>query len=161
MDSIVNCMDKISICDSENEQEFYLDNSVNSECCYFLAKVQLSFYQLWCMFSELPCVYQSKKSKYEWKFIHKKTGVVFSIYDWKNKQNLLNTKTWYIGASVNNSKITAKFLKVLCDAIECYNKYYKVPVENKTFKSECCEVQKVLDYIKTTIVENKTTLMNL
>ena len=49
---------------------------------------------------------------------------------------MLNTKTWYIGGSVNDKTIVNEFLMVLCDAIECYNKYYKVPIETKTFQSE-------------------------
>lgn len=161
MNSLVSDMSKMDIVESKCDNIFLLDNTLNNDCCYFVAKVQLSFYQLWSMFSELPCVYESKKCKYEWKFLHVKTGAVFSIYDWNNKCSLLNTKTWYIGGSVNDKDIVGEFLMVLCDAIECYNKYYKLPIESKTFTSDIPEVQNALDSIKKTIVEKRDILKSL
>jgi hypothetical protein len=161
MNSLVKDMDKMDIVDSKYQHKFLLDNNLKNDCCYFVAKVQLSFYQLWSMFSELPCVYESKTCKYEWKFVHVRTGAVFSIYDWKNKNTLLNTKTWYIGGSVNDKEIVNEFLMVLCDAIECYNRYYKVPIETKTFKSDIVEVQNGLNSIKRSIVDNREILKNL
>lgn len=161
MNSLTDNISKMDIDDSKSNQTFILDNSLNNDCCYFVVKVQLSFYQLWSMFSELPCVYQSKKCKYEWKFLHVNTGAVFSIYDWNNKENLLNTKTWYIGASVNDKALINEFLMVLCDAIECYNKFYKTPIETKTFSSDIKEVQNALDSIRKSIVEKRDLLKSL
>jgi hypothetical protein len=161
MNSLVKDMNKMDIVDSKYESKFLLDNNLKNDCSYFVAKVQLNFYQLWSMFLELPCVYESKTCKYEWKFLHVRTGAVFSIYDWKNKNKLLNTKTWYIGGSVNDKEIVNEFFMVLCDAIECYNKYYKVPIETKTFRSDNVEVQKGLDSIKRTIVDKREILKNL
>ena len=78
-----------------------------------------------------------------------------------DKNNLLNTKTWYIGGSVNDKTVVNEFLQVLCDAIECYNKYYKIPIETKTFKSDIPEVQDALRNIQRTIYENKQVLKSL
>jgi hypothetical protein len=161
MDTLVKDMSEVELVDKKYNHKFLLDNSLQNDCCYFVAKVQLSFYQLWCMFAELPVIYKSQKCKYEWKFNHIETGAVFSIYDWRNKNSLLNTKTWYIGGSVNDKTIVNEFLQVLCDAIECYNKYYKVPIETKTFRSDIPEVQNALDSIKSSILDNRDILKSL
>lgn len=145
----------------EVEQWFYLDNSLDTDGSRFVAKVQLNFYQLWSMFMDLPCVYSSGKCKYEWKMLHNRTGAVFSIYDWNNRCSLLQTKTWYIGSTTSDDTVISEFLEVLCDAIECYNEYYKTAIETKTFTSTFPKVQSVLDTIKRSIIENRDSLRSL
>lgn len=167
MNSVIDEINNLDLnsnsCNSNNniKQKFCLDNTLDSNHNYFVAKVQLNFYQIWSMFGELPCIYESGKCKYEWKFCHIASGTVFSLYDWNNPNNLLTTKTWYIGSSVNDKTLTAEFLSVLCDAIECYNTYYKIPIQNKTFKSEIPEVQQALHVIKQNICTFKSTLLEL
>jgi hypothetical protein len=143
------------------EQRFYLDNNLDSDHSYFVAKVQLNFYQIWSMFRELPRINKSGKCKYEWKFCHIKTGAVFSLYDWNNKNCLLSTKNWYIGCNINDKALVSEFLSVLCEAIECYNTYYKTAIETKTFTSDIPEVQDALREIQMTIYNNKELLKSL
>ena len=143
------------------EAKFYLDNDLDSNHSYFVAKVHLNFYQMWTIFRILPCVYESGKSKYEWKFKHVSSDTVISIYDWNNKDSLLNTKLWYIGSSSNDKKIVGEFLSVLCDAIQTYNVYYKQPIEEKTFTSDNESVDKELKVIKRSLVEKREILKKL
>lgn len=143
------------------EAKFYLDNDLDSNHSYFVAKVHLNFYQMWTIFRVLPCVYESGKSKYEWKFKHVSSDTVISIYDWNNKDSLLNTKLWYIGSSSNDKKIVGEFLSVLCDAIQTYNVYYKQPIEEKTFTSDNESVDKELKVIKRSLVEKREILKKL
>ena len=143
------------------EAKFYLDNDLDSNHSYFVAKVHLNFYQMWTIFRVLPCVYESGKSKYEWKFKHVSSDTVISIYDWNNKDSLLNTKLWYIGSSSNDKKIVGEFLSVLCDAIQTYNVYYKQPIEEKTFTSNNQDVDKELKVIKRSLVEKREILKKL
>ncbi len=145
----------------ENESMFYIDNDLDTNHQYFVAKVHLNFYQIWSMFMILPCVYNSGKCKYEWKLKHTKSDVVISIYDWNNKNRLLDTKVWYIGCSVNDKKVIGEFLGVLCQAIECYNFYYKKSIETKTFKSEIEKVNEALQDIKNSLIENKQKLIQM
>ena len=164
VDNLTNRMNNITFEEYDEpkyEAKFLLDNSLDSNNSRFVAKVQLSFYQIWSMFSELPVIYKSGKCKYEWKFRHVKTGAVFSIYDWNNKNRLLQKKTWYIGCNINDDKIVSEFLAVLCDAIECYNKYYKKEIENKTFKSDNPIVQNALDSFRKSISEQKDILLTI
>jgi hypothetical protein len=162
MDNIVNEMSRMDINQGGKiKAKFCLDNTLDSNHSYFVAKVQINFYQMWSMFREIPRVYESGKCKYEWNFSHIKTGAVFSIYDWNNRNNLLSTKTWYIGCNVNDKVLTSEFLSVLCEAIECYNKYYKVPIETKTFSSNIPEVHDALQDIKQSIYNNKKQLKEL
>jgi len=143
------------------EAKFYLDNDLDSNHSFFVAKVHLNFYQMWTIFRTLPCVYESGKSKYEWKFKHVSSDSVISIYDWNNKDSLLNTKLWYIGSSSNDKKIVGEFLGVLCDAIQTYNVYYKQPIEEKTFTSNNQDVDKELKVIKRSLVEKREILKKL
>ena len=143
------------------EAKFYLDNDLDSNHSFFVAKVHLNFYQMWTIFRTLPCVYESGKSKYEWKFKHVSSDAVISIYDWNNKNSLLNTKLWYIGSSSNDKKIVGEFLGVLCDAIQTYNVYYKQPIEEKTFTSNNQDVDKELKVIKRSLVEKREILKKL
>lgn len=147
--------------DNEFIQKFCLDSTVDSNHSYFIAKVSLNFYQLWSMFGELPCVYKSGKCKYEWKFRQIDGDVVFSIYDWNNPNKLLNTKKWYVGCSRNDKVLVSEFLKVLCDAIECYNKYYKLPIQDRSFSSEIPRVNEILKDIKKYLVLNREMLKKL
>lgn len=145
--------------ESENEYKFCIDNMLDTNHQYFVAKVHLNFYQIWSMFMEMPCLYNNGKCKYEWKFKHTKSDVVMSIYDWNNKNRLLDTKIWYIGCSVNDKKVISEFLGVLCEAIECYNLYYKIPIETKTFTSEFEKVNESLQDIRNSLIEHKEILL--
>lgn len=165
VDKLINEMtksvDKIALSDEAGYvQKFTLDNSLDSNGSRFVAKVQLSFYQIWSMFMEMPVV-KSGKCKYEWKFSHVKTGAVFSIYDWNNKNSLVQTKTWYIGTTSDDNQVVSEFLSVLCQAIECYNKYYKTPIEKRTFTSDDPRIQDALDQFRRSITEHKNILVTL
>jgi hypothetical protein len=145
----------------EIQCKFYIDNDLDTNHQCFVAKIHLNFYQIWSMFMQLPCVYKSGKCKYEWKLKHTTSDVVMSIYDWNNKNRLLDTKVWYIGCSINDKKVIGEFLGVLCEAIECYNFYYKNPIETKTFKSDIEKVNDALFDIKKSLIENKHILNKL
>jgi hypothetical protein len=164
VENLTNSMNNITF-DEYNESEyqakFLLDNTLDSNNSRFVAKVQLSFYQIWSMFCELPVVYKSGKCKYEWKFKHVRTGAVFSIYDWNNKNKLIQTKTWYIGCNTDDNNAISEFLAVLCQAIECYNKYYKTAIEKRTFNSDNPVVQQAIDYFRKSISEQKEVLITL
>ena len=125
IEELSNMVSKTSI-----SSKFYVDNSLEIDNNYFITSVNLNFYQMWCMFNTMPVIYKSGKCKYEWKFKKENTDVVFCIYDWNNKNSLLRTKKWYIGSNTEDKVQIAEFLKILCDAVECYNKYYKCVEEN-------------------------------
>ena len=164
LENISSKLEEMSIENTQTKtqtQKFFLDNNVDTNHSYFIAKVNLNFYQLWSIFKELPCVYQAGKCKYEWKFCHVDSDAVFSVYDWNNNNNLLNTKKWYVGCNRNDKVLVSEFLKVLCDAIECYNKYYKTAIETKTFSSKIPIVNDALQDIKTHLIINRDILNKL
>ena len=143
------------------DPEFVLDNNLNIDDLFFMIKIKVNFYQLWTIFRELPKTYRSKNCKYAWYFLHKPTGIIISIFDWKNEERFLNTKSWHIGASVNDKNVIREFVKTLFEAVRVYEKWYRIPIEQKTFKSDNPKVQMILQDIKVSIVKNKEILNSL
>jgi hypothetical protein len=139
---------------------FYIDNNLDIKENYFITSVNLNFYQIWSIFNEIPIIYKNGKCKYEWRFQQNQGEPIFCIYDWNNPNSLLQTKKWYIGSNTNNEEKNSEFLKNLCDAIECYNLYYK-SIENHIFTSKDPVVHKRLQQIKYSIVKHKELLKSL
>ena len=152
IEELSNMVSKTSI-----SSKFYVDNSLEIDNNYFITSVNLNFYQMWCMFNTMPVIYKSGKCKYEWKFKKENTDVVFCIYDWNNKNSLLRTKKWYIGSNTEDKVQIAEFLKILCDAVECYNKYYKC-VEENVFTNNEPLVNNCLQEIKRELIKNEHLL---
>jgi len=164
-DILIKQIETISI--NEPEPVFYVDNEdLNPDKKFFITKIRLDFYQLWCIFGEIPIIHKRGKCKYEWIVRQKNSNRIFSIYDWNNKNKLMNTTQWYIRSNIQGD--TGDFLKTLSDAIECYNLYYKDRIEKKTFDEPICDldehsdiVDQVLHEIKNTFIENLSLLKSL
>jgi hypothetical protein len=139
---------------------FYIDNNLDIKENYFITSVNLNFYKIWSIFNEIPILHKNGKCKYEWRFQQNQGEPIFCIYDWNNPNSLLQTKKWYIGSNTNNEEKNSEFLKNLCDAIECYNIYYK-SIENHIFTSKDPVVHKRLQQIKYSIVKHKELLKSL
>lgn len=141
-ENLIKRIEKISIeniVESESViNRFYIDNefneSPNKPKKFFITKIRLNFYQLWCMFGQIPVIHTKGKCKYEWIIKQENSDRIFSIYDWNNKSDLLNTKQWYIRSNTQDDP--SDFLEVLSDAIECYNKYYKHHMEHSNFMND-------------------------
>ena len=171
-ENLIKRIEKISI---ENKVEseinvFYIDNeyeSPNEPKKFFITKIRLNFYQLWCMFGQIPVIHTKGKCKYEWIIKQENSDRIFSIYDWNNKSDLLNTKQWYIRSNTQDDP--SDFLEVLSDAIECYNKYYKHHMENSNFMNDddieidedSDELSDVLKQIKNNFIYHKYILQTL
>jgi hypothetical protein len=139
---------------------FYIDNTLDISKNYFITSVNLNFYQIWSLFNELPIIHKNGKCKYEWRFQQKSEDPIFCIYDWKNPKSLLQTKKWYIGSNTQDEEKNSEFLKNLCDAIECYNLYYK-SIENHIFRSNDPVIHKRLQQIKYSIIKYRELLKSL
>lgn len=143
-----------------SSQPFIINNDLELDENYFITSVNLNFYQIWSIFNTLPRIYQTGKCKYEWRFQKMENEPVFCVYDWNNNRPLLQTKSWYIGSNTNDETKISEFLKILCDAIECYNLYYKC-IEKHIFTSDDPIVDKRLKEIKSSIVKNRKVLKEL
>ncbi len=121
----------------------------NNETTCMIMKVRLNFYQIWCIFNCMPIINDNPKckSKYKWVFSDKTGKCVYTIYDWNNNNRLVDTYDWYIGANKCGKSSIDVFLQVLCDAIECYNTYYRC-IEQDIFSSEYAVVDENLKRIQ-------------
>jgi len=146
--------------DINDKPIIYIDNSIDTNHQYFITKIKMNFYQLFTLFRELPIVYQSGKCKYEWKFTDITGTHTYSIHDWNNKNILINTTEWHIGANSLGKQSINDFLKVLCDAMQCYHTYYKC-IENNIFSSNIPIVDFNLKQLRKDIISHKETLKNL
>lgn len=145
----------------DGRPDFVLDNSIQADDLYFVTRVQLNFYQIWSIFNTLPIVTTSGKCKYEWRFVSKNKKHIFTICDWNNDKSFLKTKTWHILSNTLDDDIVGLFIKTLCDALECYNKFYKISIEARDFTSENSVVHTCLQNIKISLIQNKDVLKNI
>lgn len=139
---------------------YYIDNSLEISENYFITSVNLNFYQIWSIFNEIPIIHKNGKCKYEWRFQQNPREPIFCIYDWNNPKTLLQTKKWYIGSNVKDDEKISNFLKNLCDAVECYNIYYK-SIENHIFTNRDPIINKRLQQIKLSIIKYRELLKSL
>lgn len=126
MDNLTTQIENISL----NQLQFYVENTYSPDKKFFIIKINLNFYQLWCMFGQIPFIHTKGKCKYEWIIRQGNSNRIFSIYDWNNKNKLMNTTQWYIRSNMPGD--CSDFLKTLSDAIECYNLYYKHIIEKNS-----------------------------
>ena len=159
INKLINRFEDCSI--DENESGFEINQEVQVGSLYYITEVKLNFYQIWALFNTLPVVNLSGKCKYEWRFTNKENDDVFVICDWKNDKSLLQVKKWSILSTTLDDVKIGKFLKNLCDALECYNRYYKQGIESHTFISENPMVNSCLQDIKRSLFDNKEILKTL
>lgn len=150
-------MDKTNLYNQFNQ--FVIDNNVsyikNEMKC--IKKIDMHFYQLWSLLGELP-ILRHGKSKYEWRFIRRDLpNVIFTIYDWNNKNNFLNTKTWYLGSTTKSKLHNKEFVNTFLDGIECYNMYYK-GIEIRDFTSDIPIVQENLQRIRSELIQKRNLI---
>lgn len=139
--------------------QFIIDNHVsyikNEMKC--IKKIDMHFYQLWSLLGELP-ILRHGKSKYEWRFIRRDLpNVIFTIYDWNNKNNFLNTKTWYLGSTTKSKLHNKEFVNTFLDGIECYNMYYK-GIETRNFTSDIPIVHQNLQRIRSELIQKRNLI---
>jgi hypothetical protein len=116
---------------SLNKSKFYVEcTRVQHDKKFFITKIRLNFYQLWSIFGQIPIIHTKGKCKYEWIIRQENSNRIFSIFDWNNKNKLMDTTQWYIRSNMPDD--CSDFLETLADAIECYNLYYKHQIENET-----------------------------
>ena len=132
------------------------NNYINLKKNFFVTKIKLNYYQLWCIFGQIPIVHDKGKCKYEWIIKQENSNRIFSIYDWNNKSNLVNTKQWYI--RTNTSDDPSDFLEILSNALECYNRFYKYSVENESFSNDNKAIHKILQELKEEFIKHKYIL---
>lgn len=159
---LIENLEKVEL-ESEEHQYFILDNNIHRDNLrlYFITEVCLNFYELWTIFRELPNVNNDKKIKYSWTFTDKNDKCVIVLCDWMNDKKLLQTGKWRILSNTKDDTIISKFLKTLCDALECYNRYYKSKIESRDFNSENQEVNRCLQEIKVSLINNREILKSL
>ena len=137
--------------------EFILDNSKSSMKHKFVTKINLSFFTIWALFRCVPKQSYYGKLKFEW-VISDNYNNTYSIFYFVDNTPLLNIKEWSIGSSTSDEICIAEFMNTLCKALQVYNKFYKQPIENKTFISDDPEINEYLQDIKKSLYENKSTL---
>lgn len=125
-DDLITQMENVCL----DKCKFYIDDIYESDKKFFITKINLNFYQLWYMFGQTPFIHTKGKCKYEWIIRQENTNRIFSIYDWNNKNKLVNTTQWYIRSNMQGD--SSDFFETLTNAIECYNLYYKHLIENKS-----------------------------
>ena len=161
IDKLIKDLEKVDLV-CEKEPFFMLDNDIKRDNLelYFITDVCLNFYELWAIFREIPNI-NNDKIKYSWTFTDKENEFVFVLCDWKNENKLLQTRNWRILSNTLNDTIVSKFLKTLCSALECYNKYYKRKIESRDFNSDNQEINRCLQDIKRSLIKNREILKNL
>lgn len=151
-----------------------VNNQLNTEGTKYVMTVSLNFYQLWSLFGMLPTLRPragskrktNKKmagTKYEWKlqcFKNGCTSSVWSIYDWNNKNKLLQTNEWHIATNATDTTEIKAFLEHFMNAIMCYNKYYKC-IENNVYTSNIPEVQMCLQMLQYELLAIKMHIENV
>lgn len=162
MQDMIITLQGVNLVDKEYPY-FILDNNINRDNLelYFITDVCLNFYELWTIFRELPNINNDKKIKYSWTFTEENEKYIFVLCDWMNDKKLLQTRKWRILSNTRNDIIITRFLKTLCNALECYNKYYKNKIESRDFNSDNVEVNRCLQEIKVSLINNKEVLKNL
>lgn len=161
---ITQSLDNLNLNIQTNTGIFIINNDLNITENYFITTINLNFYQIWTIFNTLPLIHDkgtNTKCKYEWRFQKSNDEPIFCIYDWNNPKSLLQTKKWYIGCNTNNDDKIAEFLKILGDAIECYNVYYKCIEKHVFINKNCSIVNKRLQEIKLSIINNRELLKTL
>ena len=154
-DNLIEQIESISL----NQSEFYVEETstlVSQDKKFFITKIRLNFYQLWSMFRQIPFIHTNGKCKYEWIIRQENSNRIFSIYDWNNKNKLIDTTQWYIRS---NTPDCTDFLKTLSDAIECYNLYYKHQIENNIFDNDTLDP--VVYEIKHNFIKHLSLLQTL
>lgn len=161
VEKLIKDLEKVDLI-GEEEPLFMLDNDIKRDNLelYFITDVCLNFYELWAILREIPNI-NNDKIKYSWTFTDKENGFVFVLCDWKNENKLLHTRHWRILSNTLNDTIVSKFLKTLCNALECYNKYYKRSIESRDFSSDNQEVNRCLQDIKLSLIVNREILKSL
>lgn len=162
IESLVENLENVTLISDENPY-FILDNNIQKENVrlHFITEVCLNFYELWTIFRELPNINSDKKIKYSWTFTDKNEKYIIVLCDWMNDKKLLQTRKWRVLSNTNNDIIISKFLKTLCDALECYNRYYKNKIESRDFNSDNMEVDRCLQEIKVSLINNREVLKSL
>ena len=147
----------------EDRPYFILNNNINVTNIKFnfVTDVSLDFYQVWSMFNKIPIVHENGKIKYEWRFVSRDNQYIFVLCDWNNTNNFINTKKWRVLSNTKDSDINNKFLGVLCEALQCYNEYYKESIESHRFTSDDTLVNYCLQKIKKSLIKHKDILRNL
>lgn len=140
--------------------QIYINQGVNVDKMNVIMKVRLTFYQLWSIFCCLPNTYSTGRCKYEWRFTDSTGKCVYILYDWNNNNRLIDTQEWYIGANECGKKCIDNFLRVLCDAIECYDTYYKC-IEDNIFYSEIPDVNENLKRIRSELYQYRSVLKTM
>ena len=163
IDQLTDALDEMNF----EGSNFVIDNytSYTKNEMKMITKIDMNFYQLWSLLGELPILRRSctfnedvvrrqGKSKYEWRFIRKDIpNVIFTIYDYNNKNNFLNTKVWYLGSTTKCKVYNKEFRDTFLDGIKCYNTYYRQGIETRNFTSDNPIVHQNLQRIKRELIE--------
>jgi hypothetical protein len=162
IDKLIKDLESVDL-ESEEVPFFILDNDIKRDNLklYFITDVCLNFYELWAIFRVIPNINNDDKIRYSWTFTDKDAKYIFVLCDWNNENKLLQTRNWRILSNTLNDKIVSKFLKTLCGALECYNKYYKHCIETRDFSSDNKEVNRCLQDIKISLIKNREILKSL
>lgn len=147
-----------------DECHFIIDNHVSyiKNEMKMIKKIEIDFYQLWSLLGELPILKNGGKSKYEWRFIRKDLpNVIFTIYDYNNKNNFLNTKIWYLASTTSSRIHNKQFLDTFLKGIECYNLYYKDHIIKRNFTSDDLVIHNNLQKIKMEILQNRDLIKSI
>jgi len=169
IEEITFMMDKTDLCDlDDHDRQFIIDNNVSyikNEMKY-IKKIDMHFYQLWCLLGELPIlkhtgtfneddVRRQGKTKYEWRFVRKDIpNVIFTIYDYNNKNNFLNTNVWYLASTTQCKVHNKEFVDTFIGGIQCYDMYYK-GIETRDFTSDIPIVHQNLQRIRSELIEKR------
>ena len=143
---------------------YELDQTIDASQAAFITKIKLNFYQLWCMFGEVPCVYNCGKTGlidlpfYEYKIRSPKA--VFRIYAWREKNGFLNTSNWNIGSNTQDAVEIQNFLEHLFSAISFYSEHYKC-IEKKIFRSDNPVVDQRLKGIRNELLQWRDVLSSM
>jgi hypothetical protein len=160
INQLTNMLDDINL---REDSQFVIDNYVSytQNQMKTIKKIEINFYQLWSLLGELP-ILRKGKSKYEWRFLRKDIpNVIFTIHDYNNKNNFLNTKVWYLGSTTQCKQHNQEFTDTFLDGIICYNTYYHQCIETRNFTSENHIIHNNLQKIKRELLEYRDLIKNI
>jgi hypothetical protein len=163
VDELIDSMSMMKI-----GKKYVLDQTLQVANAVNVTTLKLNFYQIWCMFGELPCVYVKGKlgllnenyKMYEYKIQSQNPGCIFTLFAWNIKGSFLQETQWHIGSTTRDPNEIQAFMDHLLAALQCYSDYYK-GVERHIFESEYPEVDQQLKIIKRQLIQNREILKKL
>jgi hypothetical protein len=139
---------------SDDEDEYRLRGDLNMQGAYDIGDVEMTFFQVWCLFGMPEGV--MKKRYYEYRI----DGPTSNFILYSVGERFMKITRWRIVSETLCERTNKAFLDHLERGLECYNDYYK-SIERGVYKSGHGEVEKIMKEILADLESNMTKLKRM